>query len=46
MSRQMMYFFPVMIVVISWSLPAGLVLYIITSTLFSVLEQFYVRRFA
>jgi len=27
-------------------LPAGLVLYIITSTLFSVLEQFYVRRFA
>ena len=45
-SKSMLYFFPLMIILIGWNLPAGLVLYIITSTLFSVLEQFYVRRFA
>ena len=44
MSRQMMYFFPVMIVVISWSLPAGLVLYWATSTAFSIFEQLYIRH--
>jgi len=44
MSQNMMYFFPVMIVFISWSLPSGLVLYWLVSTLWSVLEQIYIRR--
>ncbi len=44
MTQQMMYFFPIMIVVISWSLPAGLVLYWITTTAFSIFEQLYIRR--
>ncbi len=44
-SKSMLYFFPAMIILIGWNLPAGLVLYIITSTLFSVLEQFYIKRF-
>lgn len=44
MSQQMMYFFPIMIVVISWRLPAGLVLYWITTTAFSIFEQWIIRR--
>jgi len=39
MTKQMMYFFPVMIVVIAWNLPAGLVLYWTTNTIFSIFEQ-------
>lgn len=42
-SRQMLYFFPVMIIVIGWNLPAGLILYWITTTVFSVLEQSYIK---
>ncbi len=44
MSKQMMYFFPVMIVFITWSLPAGLALYWVTTTLFSIGEQWYINR--
>jgi len=44
MTQQMMYFFPIMITVISWGLPAGLVLYWMTTTAFSILEQLYIRR--
>lgn len=44
MTQQMMYFFPIMITVISWSLPAGLVLYWITTTVFSIFEQLYIRK--
>ncbi|MEK7583123.1 MAG: YidC/Oxa1 family membrane protein insertase [Patescibacteria group bacterium] len=44
MTKQMMYIFPVMIVVISWSLPAGLVLYWITTTAFAIFELVYIRR--
>ncbi len=44
MTKQMMYIFPVMITVISWSLPAGLVLYWITTTAFAIFEQLYIRR--
>ncbi len=39
MTKQMAYFFPVMIIVIAWNLPAGLVLYWTTSTIFSIFEQ-------
>src|SRR3989338_4442647 len=39
LNSQMLYFFPIMIIVIGWNLPAGLILYWITTTIFSVLEQ-------
>ncbi len=43
LSTQMLYFFPVMIVFITWKLPAGLALYWITSTLFSIGEQLVIK---
>lgn len=43
-SKQMMYFFPIMIIVISWNLPAGLALYWVVSTLMSIGEQWYIKR--
>lgn len=43
-SKQMMYFFPIMIIVISWNLPAGLALYWVVSTLTSIGEQWYIKR--
>jgi YidC/Oxa1 family membrane protein insertase len=43
-SKQMMYFFPIMIIVISWNLPAGLALYWVVSTVMSIGEQWYIRR--
>lgn len=42
-SKQMLYFFPIMIIVIGWNLPAGLILYWITTTVFSVFEQSYIK---
>lgn len=44
LNKQMLYLFPVMITVISWNLPAGLALYWIITTLFSIGEQLYLRR--
>src|ERR1043166_2215070 len=44
LNKQMIYLFPVMIIVISWNLPAGLALYWVTTTLFSIGEQLYLRR--
>lgn len=44
LSRQMLYFFPVLIIIISWNLPAGLTLYWFTSTIFSIGEQVLIRR--
>ncbi|MDP2648124.1 MAG: YidC/Oxa1 family membrane protein insertase [Candidatus Yanofskybacteria bacterium] len=44
MSTQMLYFFPVMIIIITWNLPAGLALYWVATTIFSIGEQFYIRR--
>ena len=43
MNKQMLYFFPVMIIIIGWNLPAGLLLYWMTTTLFSMGEQSYIR---
>ena len=43
LNSQMLYFFPVMIIIIGWNLPAGLVLYWITTTVFSILEQVYIK---
>lgn len=44
MNRQMLYFFPIMIIIIGWNLPAGLVLYWAVTTLFSVFEQLWIKR--
>lgn len=44
LNSQMLYFFPVMIIIIGWNLPAGLVLYWITTTIFSILEQLYIKH--
>lgn len=41
MSKQMLYFFPIMVIIISWNLPAGLVLYWVVTTIFSIGEQLY-----
>ncbi|PIR41365.1 MAG: hypothetical protein COV31_01555 [Candidatus Yanofskybacteria bacterium CG10_big_fil_rev_8_21_14_0_10_46_23] len=43
MGKQMTYFFPFLIVVIGWNLPAGLLLYWLTTTVFSIGEQFYIK---
>ncbi|MBX4205023.1 MAG: YidC/Oxa1 family membrane protein insertase [Candidatus Doudnabacteria bacterium] len=44
MQTSMLYFFPVMLFVSILSLPAGLALYIIITTLFSVAQQYYIIR--
>jgi YidC/Oxa1 family membrane protein insertase len=44
LSKQMLYFFPIMIIIVSWNLPAGLALYWVVSTLLSIGEQWYVQR--
>lgn len=44
LNKQMLYFLPVMIVVIGWNLPAGLVLYWAVTTLVGVFEQLYVNH--
>lgn len=44
MSRQMTYIFPVLIVFIAWRLSASLSLYWVTTTLYSIGEQWYIRR--
>jgi len=44
LSSQMLYFFPVMIIIIGWNLPAGVMLYWVASTLFSIGEQWFVKR--
>jgi len=44
LNSQMLYFFPIMIVIIGWNIQAGLILYWITTTVFSIGEQFYLKR--
>jgi YidC/Oxa1 family membrane protein insertase len=44
LNKQMMYMFPVIIAVISWRLPAGLAMYWIITTVYSIGEQLYLRR--
>ena len=43
-SKQMLYFLPVFTVFISWNLPAGLALYWIITTLFTVAQQYAIMR--
>jgi len=44
MSRQMTYFLPLMTVFIGRSMPSALVIYWIITTLFSLVQQFYVNK--
>lgn len=44
MNKQMLYFFPIMVIIIAWNLPTGLTLYWVAATLFSIFEQFYINR--
>lgn len=43
LNKQMLYFFPIMIIIIGWNLPAGLIIYWMTTTLFSMAEQSYIK---
>lgn len=45
LSNQMLYLFPLMLVVISWNLAAGITVYFIASAAVAILEQWIVRRF-
>ncbi len=44
MAIQTTYVLPVLSVVIAWKLPAGLPLYWIVTTLFAILQQYYIMR--
>lgn len=44
MSKQMTYFMPVITVFIAMSLPAGLALYWLTTTLFAIGQQYFVMK--
>ncbi|MEK7078417.1 MAG: YidC/Oxa1 family membrane protein insertase [Patescibacteria group bacterium] len=43
-SKQTLYFLPVLTVVISWRLPSGLALYWLITTIFTVLQQYVIIR--
>ena len=43
LNSQMLYFFPIMVIVIGWNLPAGLLLYWLATTAFSIVEQAMAR---
>lgn len=42
--KNMMYMFPVMMIVISYRMPAGLQVYWITSSLFAVAQQYFIMK--
>ncbi|MDX1427278.1 MAG: YidC/Oxa1 family membrane protein insertase, partial [Salegentibacter mishustinae] len=44
MSKQMMYFMPIIITIVAFNLPAGLVLYWTVNTIFSILEYSFVHK--
>ena len=41
---KMMQFFPIFIIVMLWSLPSGVMLYWFTSSLISIVQQFFITR--
>ena len=41
---KMMQFFPLFLILILWSLPSGVMLYWFTSTLISILQQFFIAK--
>ena len=45
MMQSMAYYFPIITVVIAWQLPAGLAVYWVTTTLFQIVQQYFVTGF-
>ena len=43
LNTQMLYFFPILIIIIGWNLPAGLMVYWATTTVLSMAEQAYIK---
>lgn len=43
LNSQMLYFLPVFIIIIGWKMPAGLIIYWVTTTAFSIFEQLYIK---
>lgn len=43
LNKQMLYFFPIMIIIIGWNLPTGLLIYWLTTTTFSIGEQAFIK---
>lgn len=46
LNSQMTYFMPIFIIIIGWNLSAGLILYWVTTTVYSIFEQLYLQRTA
>lgn len=44
MQKQMLYFFPVFIILILWSLPSVIALYLAVFTLFSIVQQYFTLK--
>lgn len=44
MSTQMIYFMPVLTIMIAWQLPAGLPLYWLVLTIFGIIQQYFINR--
>jgi YidC/Oxa1 family membrane protein insertase len=44
MQKMMIYFMPIFIGVITYGFPSGLMLYWLVSTVWQVLQQFWVRK--
>jgi len=44
MTKQMLYFFPIMIIIIAWNFPTGLVLYWVVTTGLSIVEQKIINK--
>jgi len=42
--KQMLYFFPIFTVFILWKLPAAIALYWITTSLFSLVQQYFIFK--
>jgi YidC/Oxa1 family membrane protein insertase len=42
MMQSMQYYFPLITIFIAWSLPAGLAIYWVTTTLFGIVQQYFV----
>lgn len=44
MNKQMLYFMPIITIVIGASLPAGLTMYWFFTTLFSIVQQYFILK--
>jgi YidC/Oxa1 family membrane protein insertase len=42
-ANQMLYFLPFFIIIIGWKMPAGVILFWVVTTAFSIFEQYYIK---